>query len=141
MTTLLTALLLAANASAGDHAWTSDPDQDKDGIHDIVDACPTVAEDVDGYLDDDGCHDATRVFFIFTRPDGSFVSPEATVEGVGPLPHRRMIRVGVDAGTHRVQAQLAGFEPLDTTVEIPGGDTHRVVLVMVPVGTEVAAGS
>jgi OOP family OmpA-OmpF porin len=30
-------------------------DQDGDGIKDDVDECPTVPEDKDGYLDDDGC--------------------------------------------------------------------------------------
>jgi outer membrane protein OmpA-like peptidoglycan-associated protein len=33
------------------------PDKDKDGIPDHDDACPTKAEDKDGYQDDDGCPD------------------------------------------------------------------------------------
>ena len=33
------------------------PDADGDGITDDIDACPRVPEDVDGYLDDDGCPD------------------------------------------------------------------------------------
>lgn len=32
-------------------------DRDKDGILDGVDACPDEPEDIDGYLDDDGCPD------------------------------------------------------------------------------------
>src|SRR6185436_15916504 len=33
-------------------------DQDGDGILDNVDKCPTIAEDKDGFEDDDGCPDA-----------------------------------------------------------------------------------
>ncbi len=33
-------------------------DRDGDGIHDRVDECPDVAEDIDGFLDQDGCPEA-----------------------------------------------------------------------------------
>lgn len=33
-------------------------DTDKDGIYDDVDQCPTLAEDMDGFMDTDGCPDA-----------------------------------------------------------------------------------
>jgi outer membrane protein OmpA-like peptidoglycan-associated protein len=35
----------------------ADRDRDRDGIVDRYDQCPSVAEDVDGYRDDDGCPD------------------------------------------------------------------------------------
>jgi hypothetical protein len=35
----------------------SDPDSDKDGIPDDVDACPPLPEDLDGFEDQDGCPD------------------------------------------------------------------------------------
>jgi outer membrane protein OmpA-like peptidoglycan-associated protein len=34
------------------------PDRDADGIYDEVDACPDVAEDKDGFQDEDGCPEA-----------------------------------------------------------------------------------
>jgi outer membrane protein OmpA-like peptidoglycan-associated protein len=34
-----------------------DPDNDKDGIKDVEDACPNVPEDKDGFEDQDGCPD------------------------------------------------------------------------------------
>jgi outer membrane protein OmpA-like peptidoglycan-associated protein len=34
-----------------------DPDNDGDGIEDVVDQCPNDAEDFDGFRDDDGCPD------------------------------------------------------------------------------------
>jgi outer membrane protein OmpA-like peptidoglycan-associated protein len=37
--------------------WGMTSDQDKDGILDKVDKCPTVAEDNDGFEDEDGCPD------------------------------------------------------------------------------------
>lgn len=37
---------------------TPEPDTDLDGLPDSIDACPDVAEDLDGVLDDDGCFDA-----------------------------------------------------------------------------------
>jgi outer membrane protein OmpA-like peptidoglycan-associated protein len=37
---------------------TDEPDDDLDGVEDKSDSCPRNAEDVDGYLDGDGCPDA-----------------------------------------------------------------------------------
>jgi OOP family OmpA-OmpF porin len=37
---------------------TEEPDADLDGVEDKSDSCPRNAEDVDGYLDADGCPDA-----------------------------------------------------------------------------------
>ena len=34
-----------------------DLDRDKDGIHNDIDACPNVPEDLDGFQDEDGCPD------------------------------------------------------------------------------------
>jgi len=39
------------------HSWIPTRDQDGDGIPDAEDACPTEAEDKDGYEDQDGCID------------------------------------------------------------------------------------
>jgi len=43
----------------GGMAWSpaAIPDSDRDGIDDDHDACPTEAEDVDGFADEDGCPD------------------------------------------------------------------------------------
>lgn len=41
--------------AVGEVCETAKPDQDKDGIEDDNDQCPTVAEDQDGFEDGDGC--------------------------------------------------------------------------------------
>lgn len=38
-------------------AWAQDVDSDGDGIPDSADACPSAAEDLNGYHDQDGCPD------------------------------------------------------------------------------------
>jgi len=55
------ALRLSPNDSCGKPAVVAAPappvDTDGDGIPDIRDSCPTVAEDKDGFQDEDGCPD------------------------------------------------------------------------------------
>jgi outer membrane protein OmpA-like peptidoglycan-associated protein len=46
-----------ANFSIGWSGILKEPDSDNDGLIDKVDKCPTLAEDRDGFQDDDGCPD------------------------------------------------------------------------------------
>ena len=48
---------LGASAQVTFHWFIIPPDQDKDGINDRYDKCPTEPEDFDGFQDDDGCPD------------------------------------------------------------------------------------
>lgn len=60
-------------------AYAAGADKDGDGVPNSTDACPTVAEDADGFRDDDGCpdrdNDADGV------PDGSDRCPDAPGRG------------------------------------------------------------
>lgn len=51
-------------ASSGDETSTCEGasacDRDADGVFDSVDECPDDSEDIDGYLDNDGCPEADR---------------------------------------------------------------------------------
>jgi len=47
-----------SNAGTSELPHTEGPDVDIDGVGDATDACPSEAEDSDGYLDADGCPDA-----------------------------------------------------------------------------------
>ncbi len=132
MTVIATLLLTMPTALA--NPWTGEPDADGDGIHSAFDACPYEAEDMDGYQDDDGCPEATRVLFVFTDSDGTALQPTASIEGFGPLPNRRLLPVGLDTGSYTVEARLEGFEPLNASIAVPGGHTHRVALVLRPLG-------
>jgi outer membrane protein OmpA-like peptidoglycan-associated protein len=47
----------AAPPPTTDPVTPTDTDTDKDAVVDLIDLCPTAAEDRDGYRDDDGCPD------------------------------------------------------------------------------------
>ncbi|MFZ1290658.1 MAG: OmpA family protein [Melioribacteraceae bacterium] len=48
---------VTANIGLVINLFNEDPDSDGDGIIDSEDPCPTLAEDFDGYFDEDGCPD------------------------------------------------------------------------------------
>jgi outer membrane protein OmpA-like peptidoglycan-associated protein len=57
------------------------PDRDGDGIVDASDACPDVAEDVDGWQDEDGCADPTDVTFTVADDRGNALPGSGWVLG------------------------------------------------------------
>jgi outer membrane protein OmpA-like peptidoglycan-associated protein len=74
------ALVHVAVAVQGSVACSSE-DRDGDGIPDIRDACPTVAEDMDGIADDDGCPEEdvvlAPVLMLQDNDDLLIVAPDA----------------------------------------------------------------
>ncbi|MBU1897048.1 OmpA family protein, partial [Myxococcota bacterium] len=68
---------LASHQGCPAPASTATRDQDGDGIDDEADRCPTRAEDVDGFLDEDGCPDADQdLDLIPDARDGAPWRPE-----------------------------------------------------------------
>ncbi len=54
-------------------------DPDGDGIQNWADQCPSEAEDVDGYLDEDGCPDVAEVAVSIEQGDSFIFEPGETV--------------------------------------------------------------
>jgi hypothetical protein len=75
---------LGAGLTIAGVAYAAGADKDGDGVPNSADACPTVAEDADGFRDRDGCpdrdNDADGV------PDGSDSCPDAPGRGGKPCP-------------------------------------------------------
>ena len=72
----LDASLEAARIAVSESESCDEPDADGDGIPDSSDRCPTLAEDVDGVADDDGCPEldeptgtSSSVSFTITEDD------------------------------------------------------------------------
>lgn len=90
----------------GPRSWQGCPDSDGDGIPDHLDRCPFVAEDKDGYADEDGCpepdNDQDRI------PDGSDAEPLEP-----ELPMALRIPQPTAQATERVIVQTARIFILD----------------------------
>lgn len=108
-------------------------DRDGDGLKDDVDRCPEQAEDLDGYLDTDGCPDAAvQVVVVFQDPKGELLAPSAVradcagkvFEGKGEL------MLAVDPTECALTASLDGYEPVASRFTVPATTTHEVVQVM-----------
>lgn len=57
----------------------AEPDTDLDGLVDSLDACPTVAEVVNGYKDEDGCPDALASYALTVKNEDGQVVPDAKI--------------------------------------------------------------
>ena len=55
-------------------------DEDGDGIVDRRDACPTIPEDLDGVLDDDGCPEDYSIKITVTDKKGNAIPSKVTID-------------------------------------------------------------
>jgi large repetitive protein len=63
--------------AGAEYAWKPNPDRDGDGIKNLQDQCPDVAEDADGFEDGDGCPDEDNdKDRILDKDDGCPNEPE-----------------------------------------------------------------
>jgi outer membrane protein OmpA-like peptidoglycan-associated protein len=101
-------------------------DRDADGVVDAEDMCPGDPEDMDNYLDLDGCPEPTEVTVIFQDEDGTrLVGVTSSVDGQdasGP--------VALEAGDHGLTASKETFGTLDTTISVPSGPPVEIVQTM-----------
>jgi outer membrane protein OmpA-like peptidoglycan-associated protein len=106
------------------------PDHDLDGIVDRDDSCPMHPEDVDEYLDHDGCPDPTTyVRMRFLDEAGEDVTGVvASLQGSST--HQLsgdLLSVEVHPGTYQLEVEADGFEGLITQLEVPKAPGHSVV--------------
>ena len=117
---------------------TGPRDRDLDGIADKTDPCPSDAEDLDGWADDDGCPDPSVAVAVSARRDGetldgaswTFASDAGELHATGgdrtvDLPPGDWV-VTVSAPGHVTQTRevfvpLAGVSPIDMTLAAETG--------------------
>lgn len=113
-------------------------DRDNDGVSNRHDACPSVAEDLDGYRDTDGCPDATVVTLVFSDPQGLRTDASGMLGGQA-LSGPGEYQVTLMPGTHRLQVWAAGFEPFTGYVDVRDGDPMVRSVTLIPTrGTAMA---
>lgn len=111
-------------------------DADGDGLRDRVDTCPAAAEDLDGFLDGDGCPEPTTVTLTFVeagtqKPVANVNSAVAGREAAG----NRTLELLADS--YVVSAVAPGFQETRVLVDVPGGGP---VSRVVELNREVATG-
>lgn len=109
-------------------------DTDGDGLVDELDMCPTEREDLDGFLDEDGCPEPTEVRVAVRDMEGQPLE-EATWTVTGPVDSS-----GNSGGDLRLEPGAYTFvasapryqagEPM--TVGITDGEPNEVVLLLEP---------
>jgi outer membrane protein OmpA-like peptidoglycan-associated protein len=111
----------------------SEPDTDGDGLVDSLDKCPTVPEDMDGVLDDDGCVDApTPIHVKVVDAAGKEVSGAVVAVTLGetPVPEGDgPANFAVEPGAYSATATAAGYKPGAITFEAGPAEEAKVVTV------------
>ncbi|MFK7927259.1 MAG: OmpA family protein [Myxococcota bacterium] len=104
-------------------------DMDGDGIIDRKDPCPEKAEDMDGYMDDDGCPDPTKVTIKLQNAAGEPIDSSVIVAG------KSVASGGVielPTGPAEIKGKIDTYKPISVTRSIPGGESHEVILTLEP---------
>ncbi len=96
-------------------------DRDDDGLRNKLDACPRLAEDLDGWEDEDGCPEPTNVQIKVRDTDGYFYTsaPWALGEDIGQAGDER----DLEAGEHTFWV-----EGYPSTVVVPEGPPASIYL-------------
>jgi len=118
-----------------DYSPRIDDDIDRDGIPASRDACPLVAEDMDGVEDEDGCpEDATTVDFLVKDPyGGAIVSASVQiVQGEDTQPVSATGRIVLEPGTYRITAEAPAYLRLDDLFTVEANTPLQLVKVMEP---------
>lgn len=110
-------------------------DIDGDGIVDKLDQCPEVSEDFDGFQDEDGCAEPTRVTVRVIDAAGQPAAANVTLGEMAVDPGQV---VELPMGPVRLAAVAPGTKPVARSVDIPGGYEHEIV---VQLEDDVATGS
>ena len=105
-----------------------DPDSDNDGLRDSVDSCPQVPEDLDGYLDDDGCPEATPVRVVLVDHKGNAV--EGATWQLGDNSGATGVLLDLEAGDYTVTASHEDYLPASLEAAIPDGPEYTLSVPM-----------
>lgn len=112
-------------------------DTDGDGLLDPDDGCPEVAEDADGWQDEDGCPDPTTLLQVVVRDESNgeeldigrvtVSCGETRATGASPFAGE------VPPGSCEVSVTAAGYTPGQQTVDVPNGPPLEVAVVLAPI--------
>lgn len=115
-------------------------DSDEDGLLDSEDACPDEPEDMDGWLDTDGCPDVTtQVMVTVQNSKLEAVADTVTVVGThaGDKTGGADLTVDLHPGAWPVKVSAPRYAPHEETITVPEGDTYQVVVTLDPLFGEI----
>ncbi len=112
----------------------ADKDSDVDGIVDRLDGCPFDAEDMDSWMDEDGCPDpSTKVLFRIVDDDGYAVEGvTSTVAGPGIEAFAKdgAFESALHPGVYQLNVAANGYDELAMEVRVPETSSHEVVVTL-----------
>ena len=103
-------------------------DKDMDGILDGADACPEIPEDADGYMDDDGCPEATPVTVVLVNKRGEQV--EGATWTLDDATGSTGDTLELEPGKYDVTASHEDYKPGAKNATVPDGGPHTVTVNM-----------
>ena len=103
-----------------------DRDTDGDGLLDDEDACPTYAEDMDSWEDEDGCPEPTQVALLAVDEAGWPI--EAASYTVSGKPSDGVL--SLEAGTHLVMANAPGYAAHQGPHEVLAGPPMEIKVTL-----------
>ncbi len=107
-------------------------DRDGDGLMDPVDDCPDTPEDLDSYMDDDGCPEATLVTVRVVDDEGmEILDGSWTQDGASG---RSGESLELEEGKYEFSASADGFGDQSVSRSVPAGEPTevRIELGVVP---------
>ncbi len=120
--------------SRGDHDGCPEPDNDQDGIVDILDDCPNVPEIFNTWRDVDGCPDTLVSWTVRLQPEGRVETEVVSLSLAGRPPVDLLLgdtlTLEVSPGVHTVVAVGEGLEPLQRTLTVPEQEAHTSVVTV-----------
>lgn len=134
---LIAGLSVVPKTSSSDDAVTEVGDSDNDGIADDKDACPTEAEDIDTFEDDDGCPDPTTdVVLRVVDPDGDPVRTarlsRTQGDGEPTVTKGGKHALDLEPGDWRFVASAPGYEDTEMTYAVENGPPLALNVAMEP---------
>jgi outer membrane protein OmpA-like peptidoglycan-associated protein len=103
-------------------------DSDMDGILDGKDACPQDPEDFDGYMDEDGCPEATPVTVVLINKRDEQVTGGTWT--LGDATGATGDQLELEAGKYSVTASHEDYKPAALDATVPDGGPHTVTVNM-----------
>ncbi|MCB9764305.1 MAG: OmpA family protein [Alphaproteobacteria bacterium] len=100
-------------------------DSDKDGILDFEDDCPDVPEDMDSYLDEDGCPEPTVVSFRVVDDQNKPISAAKVTAGEFSGAHGGQSEFA--AGSYDLAIEAEGYDSLTASFDVVEGPPIEVV--------------
>ncbi|GAB4304101.1 MAG: hypothetical protein Kow0090_19660 [Myxococcota bacterium] len=111
-------------------------DFDGDGIPNEIDKCPQKPEDINGFLDEDGCPEKIKYFVIITSDEeGNLILPKVTVEPNtfmiinSDKPYSGVIGV-IIPGAYRLKLSYPGMDDYIRNLTVPDGDERITIKAM-----------